>query len=279
MGLDSNPVGCETLPHFMFAGPLEDRARSVHSWLCGSRAAGLVLALFWVELCPHLAGYPNWLLGGWGGLARGWCWSLICGAMPLHGWLCGPKGQRDTGLVLVHWRGGKPLTQRSGRIPKCCLQELVFTWWNDFQKWLLTTSPSPVGVSVCLWPLWETLQDQQLGLTQSSQTIVSMLGLRVCEILCILLKSKISVPSALWVSHMQDLLVFKARLSRGSYPKCRMSGWGNSICGFISCFLGWTSAVVIFLLCVGHWPGGSGSWPYCISTPPTFLLLAPSLCF
>ena len=79
-------------------------------------------------------------------------------------------------------------------------------------------------------------------------------------------------PTALWFAHTQAPPALKAIDSGGSFFQCRTSGLG-AWCG--------TCTLHSLQLCISSYfgvayPRGK-SWIYCISTPPTHLLVIPSL--
>ena len=92
----------------------------------------------------------------------------------------------------------------------------------------------------------------------SFQITVSALRLKVCEICVHLLRVKSLFPTALWFSHTQAILAFKARPSESSSswhrtPRLESPMWGSG-----PLLLGRTPAIVIILPFVGCLPGGMG---------------------
>ena len=73
----------------------------------------------------------------------------------------------------------------------------------------------------CLLPLWEALQDQQVGLTQSPFKLLPLCWVLECVRFCIhLLEAECLFPTTLWLSHTQFLLACEAS-TWGSSSQCR----------------------------------------------------------
>ena len=64
-------------------------------------------------------------------------------------------------------------------------------------KWLLPSVPFPRGYLSCLQPIQEALQDQQVGLTHASFKLLLVYWDSECDILCVVLKSEVSVSYSL----------------------------------------------------------------------------------
>ena len=82
--------------------------------------------------------------------------------------------------------------------------------------------------STCLLILWETPQDQQVGLLQAPfkslllSWVLDHVSLCVCP-----LSAESLFPTALWVSWKWSPLAFKAKYFRGSTFQCRIPGLGS----------------------------------------------------
>ena len=69
-------------------------------------------------------------------------------------------------------------------------------WWDELSKLAIARVCIPRVSFNCLLPLLEALQDQQVGLIHVPFEVpfmVSAMGLRVCEILCVPFKSRVSI--------------------------------------------------------------------------------------
>lgn len=199
---------------------------------------GLVLACCWVGLGPPTAGCTAW--GAWG--------------------LRQPAG----GRVNPWWY------QASRKIPKWLLPVLVSSQKKE------RPGMASAGVSVprrspsCFPPLWQSLLEQQVGLTQTLQTTASALGLGVCESLCVPFKSGVAVscsPPGLPAGCQRQIfweLIFLLQVFWAGKPNV---GSDPSLLGedFCNC--------VTFLLFVGLQPGGCRSWLCCLYAPPTQFFL------
>ena len=78
---------------------------------------------------------------------------------------------------------------------------------------------SPVSHSWSL-PPQETIPDPEVCQLRLLWTYCFALRLNICETLCVLSKSGVSVPPVLWSSSTQALLIFKARCSWISSSWC-----------------------------------------------------------
>ena len=129
---------------------------------------------------------------------------------------------------------------------------------------------SPVSHSWSL-PPQETIPDPQVCQLRLLWSHCFALRLNICETLCVLSKSGVSVPPVLWSSSTQALLTFKARCS-----------WISSQCWTaqaaeldmrLKLSLLWENLCNITILqFAGHPFGGYEIWLYHESMPATILL-------
>ena len=140
----------------------------------------------------------------------------------------------------------------------------------------------PQGDLLCLLSLWETLQDQQLGLRQAAfrwPLLAWVLEhVRFCEHP---LRVELLCPTAFCVSWKQVLLTFKVKYFRSLFPGAGALGW-RAWCGAQTpCFLERTSAIVIILLfvhCPPSW-GRGGIGLDCTINLPLYLSCCSSYMF
>ena len=121
-------------------------------------------------------------------------------------------------------------------------------------KWLLPASLSArwVPVASCLSGRLSKISS---GCDPSFfQIIASVLGLGVCEILCVPLRVECLFPSALWLSQNKPHLPSKPNVLGAHLPGAGPPGWGAQCGAQTPHSLRRSSVIVIILLIVGHPP-------------------------
>ena len=126
-----------------------------------------------------------------------------------------------------------------------------------------------VGSPSSLLPLRESLQDQQVCLTEMSFKLLllhwDLEWLRFCVY-------PLRVEPTC-VSHMHTPLAFKPRHSRGSSSRCRTPGLGSLMWGLDPLLLGENLCNWDYLSICGSSTQGCGSWLYCVSDPLSHLIV------
>ena len=119
--------------------------------------------------------------------------------------------------------------------------------WNSSSRAFRMTASTvyvPKVSSNCFLPLWEALQVQHMGLTQTSFKWLLLPwvleGVKFCG--CPLRVTSL-FSTSLWVFWKKATLAFKAKWPGGSSSWCRTPGLRSPTCSFNS-FLGKTSAIV-----------------------------------
>ena len=129
----------------------------------------------------------------------------------------------------------------------------------------------PRGSPTSLLPLWEALQDQQVGLTQIPfKWLLLHRDLEYVKF-CMCPLSYLPEPSGSAI--YKFCWPAKPGVLGAHLPSAGTPGWGAPCGVWNSCSLERTSVVVVILPVVGHLPQGYGSWVYYISTPPTHLIV------
>ena len=178
---------------------------------------------------------------------------------------------QDNFKHLVCWWVGLPAIGRG--------QEFLPKWWFLGElmpmnvPWSLCHQCpcSPVSHSWFL-PPQETIPDPQVCQLRLLWNHCFALRLNICETLCVLYKSGVSVPPVLWSSSTQALLTFKARCSWISLSQC----WTPQAAELdmrLKLSLLWENLcnITIFQF-AGHPFGGYEIWLYHESMPATILL-------
>ena len=112
----------------------------------------------------------------------------------------------------------------------------------------------------------------------SFQFTGSALGLSSCEIVCV------SYTSGIFVSYRPPRLLYVSPASlqghrfQGFLPGAGPQDWGAWHRVWILCTLVRTATIMIILF-IHCLPWLCGSWRYCFSAPPTYLVLVPSSLF
>ena len=90
----------------------------------------------------------------------------------------------------------------------------------------------PRGSSSCLLPLWEALQDQQVGLTWGPFKLLPLHWVLEHVGFCVSsIRLESLFPTVLWLSHIQAPLAFKARYSGAPPSQCKTPGPRNMMWG------------------------------------------------
>ena len=148
--------------------------------------------------------------------------------------------------------------------------------WNSPQM-VATSISVPRRFPSCLLPVWEALQDQQLGPTQVPFKLVPLCWDLERMFLCMSFKSRISVsyslPALLNVSSVgSQSQTFGYSTSQFRTPGLVSLMWGSDPSLLGEDLRGWDSLPAYGL---PHQEGGS--WLDYISTAPTHFMVVPSL--
>ena len=141
-------------------------------------------------------------------------------------------------------------------------------------KWLLPASMSSGGV-----PLASSLPER---LFKVSKWVWPRLLLNYYLLECVRfcmcpLRVESLFPIALWLSHTQAPLALRARHYRNLSSWCRAHGLGSLMWGSDPLLLGENLWNYDCPSICGSPTQGYGSWLYCVSAPPTHLIVVPSL--
>ena len=198
------------------------------------------LSLSWLNLCPCIAAFLAW---GVPGMRLSGYWAhLSLGANKLEGF---QNGISSTSELMV-----ERATQNG------CYQCL-----------------HPQDTPICFIHLWEALQDQEIHLTQALFNLFLLLWVSEHVRFWVLPLGKESpFPAALWLSWKQALLALK-QYSRGSSSQSSTLGLQSSSGAQTPHSLGRSSVIVILFPFVVCLPRSVGLAFYCVSIPPTCLVV------
>lgn len=243
-----DPFCCFFCGRADYLGALIGRTSSWSGWLSGpasydgclpsSRKGWVLVQLVTWLRASHVCYQP---IGGQGmSLWLCWLWGLCwLGQVPASFWeVLGPIA---AGCMAQVGRSSHSAHNLEGGLQNGTCQHQGPHSRISLQKWLPPASlpqrncplpPASPGVS----PEWACWSDPGFF-----QLTGSALGLRACEVCMCFLRAETLFPVALWVSHMQVLLTFKARHSGSSSVFLVQGHTPPSFCNFfLSVFLfGW----------------------------------------
>ena len=152
------------------------------------------------------------------------------------------------------------------------LASTLSSWQNELPKWLPPASVSSGKSPLPPASLRGFPRSARRSDPGSFQTMAPVLGLGACEILCVIVKSRVSI--ALKFSHIYHKSCWPSKLDvlEARFPGAGLPGEGVWCGAWIHPSFGRACAVVIILPSVGCLPRGV-SLDYIVSPPlPLFLL-------